>query len=140
MTSLPFPISGVCVRVKKNVGACGPYAHIVADFEPPGVGAEKLELLTTLPSSKLPSEFLPALREGLLEGLDGIAASVLITDGTYHAVDSSELGYRIAGEQAGQAALIGVGLLPKEAAAGLRWATWPGMPRPRPRAGERPQM
>ncbi|MEU3355168.1 hypothetical protein [Streptomyces sp. NPDC037389] len=139
MTRLPLPVSGVCVRVKMNVGACGPYAHIVADFEPPGAGVKELELLNTLASSKLPSEYLPALREGLLEGLDGIVASVLITDGTFHEVDSSELGYRIAGAQAGRAALIAAGLLPKEAAAGLRWATWPDKPRPEHRTGERPR-
>ncbi|MCC3773299.1 hypothetical protein [Streptomyces sp. UNOB3_S3] len=128
---LPVPVPGVCVRVKLNVGACGPYAHIVADFEPPGPGGG-LELLSLLPESRLPSEYLPSLREGLREGLDGVTAAVLVTDGSFHEVDSSELGYKIAGQQAGRAALIGAGLLPPETAATLRWATWPGMPRLRP--------
>ncbi|MEU8545771.1 hypothetical protein AB0C81_01980 [Streptomyces roseoverticillatus] len=127
---LPVPVADVCIRVKLNVGACGPYAHIVADFEPPGPGGG-LELLSLLPPRRLPAEYLPSLREGLLEGLGGVAAAVLVTDGSFHEVDSCELGYRIAGQQAGRAALIGAGLLPPEAAAGLGWATWPGMPRPR---------
>ncbi|WP_424892238.1 hypothetical protein [Streptomyces sp. XH2] len=131
MTSpLPIPVPDICVRVKLNVGACGPYAHIVADFEPPGPGGE-LELLSLLPESQLPSEYLPPLEEGLREGLDGVTAAVLITDGSFHDVDSCELGYKIAGQQAGRAALIGAALLPPEAAATLRWATWPGMPRRR---------
>ncbi|MFC4518299.1 hypothetical protein [Streptomyces ehimensis] len=125
---LPVPVPDVCVRVKLNASACGPYAHIVVDFEPPGPSGG-LELLSLLPERRLPSEYLPSLREGLGEGLDGVAATVLVTDGSFHDVDSSELGYKIAGQQAGRAALIGAGLLPSEAAATLRWATWPGMPR-----------
>lgn len=55
-----------------------------------------------------------------------MAAAVLLTGGTFHEVDSSEYGYRIAGQQAGRAALIGSGLLPAQGADALRWATWPG--------------
>lgn len=46
MTGLPVPVPGVRVRVKLNIGACGPYAHIVADFEPPGTD-DGLELLVS---------------------------------------------------------------------------------------------
>lgn len=47
-------------------------------------------------------------------------------DGTHQPVDSSEYGYKIAGQQAARAALIGAGLLLPEEADTLRWATWPG--------------
>lgn len=57
-----------------------------------------------------------ALRAGLLEGLRGVAAAVLLTDGTFHEVDSCERGYEIAGREAGRAALIGAGLLPPDQA------------------------
>ncbi|PJN38652.1 hypothetical protein CG747_21325 [Streptomyces sp. CB02959] len=127
MTGLPVPVPDVSVRVRLNVGACGPYAHIVAHFEPPGADGG-LELLSAVPQARLPREYLPALRTGLLEGLAGVDAAVLITDGTFHEVDSCELGYRIAGAQAGRAALIGAGLLPPEEAGALRWASWPGRP------------
>ncbi|WP_370418036.1 hypothetical protein AB8O64_04880 [Streptomyces sp. QH1-20] len=136
MTSLPVPVPSVCVRVKLNIGACGPYAHIVADFEPPGSGGG-LELLNAVPGKRLPAEYLPALRAGLLEGLGGVAATVLLTDGSFHEVDSCARGYEIAGHQAGRAALIGAGLLPPEEADTLRWATWPGRPRPRHRPRQR---
>jgi hypothetical protein len=129
MTDLPVPVSDVSVRVRRNIGACGPYAHVVANFEPPGPDGG-LELTSAVPVERLPAEYLPALRAGLLEGLGGVAARVLITDGTFHQVDSSELGYRIAGHEAGRAALIGAGLLPLEEAATLRWTTWPGRPAP----------
>ncbi|MFF5131001.1 hypothetical protein ACFY41_29270 [Streptomyces syringium] len=137
MTGLPVPVPGVCVRVKLNIGGCGPYAHIVADFEPPGPGGG-LELLNAVPGERLPAEYLPALRSGLLEGLGGVAAAVLLTGGSFHEVDSCARGYEIAGRQAGRAALIGAGLLPPEEADTLRWATWPDRPRPRHRRPQRP--
>ncbi|MFD9501322.1 hypothetical protein [Streptomyces sp. NPDC060035] len=108
-----------------SIGACGPYAHIVAHFEPPGSDAE-FELISVAPERQLPAEYLPALRAGLLEGLDGVAAAVLITEGSFSEVDSSEYGYRIAGRQAGRAALIASGLLPPAEGDDLRWADWPG--------------
>ncbi|MEU9112922.1 hypothetical protein AB0D04_14320 [Streptomyces sp. NPDC048483] len=129
MTGLPVPVPDVRVRVRMNVGSCGPYAHIDADFAPPGPDGG-LELLNAVPAARLPPEYLPALRVGLLEGLDGVAAAVLLKDGHYHEVDSSEFGYRIAGQQAGRAARIGAGLLPPEEADTLRWVTWPGRLRP----------
>ncbi|MET9646256.1 hypothetical protein [Streptomyces syringium] len=137
MTVLSVPVPGVCVRVKLNIGGCGPYAHIVADFEPPGPDGG-LELLNAVPGERLPAEYLPALRAGLLEGLGGVMAAVLLTDGSFHEVDSCARGYEIAGHQAGRAALIGAGLLPREEAGTLRWATWPGRPRPRHRPPQQP--
>ncbi len=136
--ALPVSVSDVCARVLMNIGACGPYAHFVARFEPPGAGGGP-ELLSAVPEDRLPPEFLPSVRAGLSEGLDGVAAAVLLTDGSFHAVDSSEYGYVIAGREAGRAALIGAGLLPAEEADALRWTTWPGKPRPKKRraAGRR---
>ncbi|WP_171167117.1 hypothetical protein [Streptomyces sp. I05A-00742] len=131
---LPVPVSGVRVCVRLNIGGCGPFACVVADFEPPGPEGG-LELLNAVPQRRLPHAYLPALREGLLEGLAGVGAAVLLTDGAFHDVDSSELGYRIAGREAGRAALVGAGLLPPEEAEGLRWAVWPGRPRPKRKQG-----
>ncbi|QTT75633.1 hypothetical protein J7W19_21625 [Streptomyces mobaraensis NBRC 13819 = DSM 40847] len=130
VTALPRAVPGIRVCVRLNLGGCGPYAHIVADVEPPGPGGG-LELVSAVPEELLPREHLPALREGLLEGLDGVAAAVLVTGGHYHDVDSCDLGYLIAGRQAGRAALVGAGLLPPGEAETLRWASWPGRPRPR---------
>ncbi|MEV5377662.1 hypothetical protein AB0L26_17040 [Streptomyces nondiastaticus] len=130
---LPVPVPGIRARVTLNIGGCGPYAHIVADFEPPGPGGAALELISVVPKRRLPKAMLPALREGLLEGLGGVGAAVLVTDGSFDEVSSWDLGYRMAGREAGRAALIGAGLLPPEAAGALRWTTWPGQPRPKRR-------
>ncbi len=130
MTGLPVPVPDVSVCVQMNRGCCGPFAHFVADFEPPGAEGE-LEVLSAVSERRLPAEFLPAIREGLAQGLGGVSAAVLLTDGYFHETDSWASAYRIGAEQAGRAALIGAGLLPKEEAEALRWVRWPGRPRPR---------
>ncbi|MEK2477389.1 hypothetical protein [Streptomyces noursei] len=130
MTVLPLPVRGVSVCVLMNRGGCGPFARFVADFEPPGSEGE-LELLSAVSEQRLPVEFLPAIREGLAQGLGGVSAAVLLTDGYFHETDSWASAYRIGAEQAGRAALIGAGLLPPEETEALRWVRWPGRPRPR---------
>lgn len=87
---------------------CGPYAYIVL--------------------------FLTAVWEGVREGLDGVAASVLLTDGGFHEADSRDAGYREAGLYAGRAALAGAGLGPPVEGRGRQIAVhYPGKPRPKPK-------
>ncbi|ARF52843.1 hypothetical protein [Streptomyces gilvosporeus] len=128
MVGLPVPVPGVRVCVVMNRGGCGPFACFDADFEPPG-GEGGLELLSAVPERQLPVEFLPAIREGLAQGLGDVSAAILLTDGYFHETDSWPSAYRIGAEQAGRAALIGAGLLPSEEAGSLRWVHWPGSPR-----------
>ncbi|MBT2451262.1 hypothetical protein J7F03_30175 [Streptomyces sp. ISL-43] len=127
---LPAPVYGVSARVVMQTG-CGPYAYIAADFEPPGPGG-LTEVLDAVPAGRLPEVYVPCVRAGILRGLEGVAASVLLTDAGFHDVDSSEYGYRLAGLEVGRAALVACGLLPPEEADSLRWARWPGRPRPWP--------
>ncbi|WP_158717076.1 hypothetical protein [Streptomyces rimosus] len=69
------------------------------DVIAPGAGGA-MELPSAAPEDRLPLEFVPSVRAGLLNGLNGVAAAVLLTDGTFHEVDSSEYGYAIAGREA----------------------------------------
>ncbi|MGW2558030.1 hypothetical protein ACWCXB_02050 [Streptomyces sp. NPDC001514] len=116
------------VRVRiQSVGACGPFARITVDFEPPAAGGEA-EFRNTVPEEDLPAEYLHALWVGLQGGLDGVAAVVTLTQGRHHEVDSSEYGFKLAGEMAGRAALVGAGLLPSEEAERLTKVSWPGKP------------
>ncbi|MER5482266.1 hypothetical protein ABT024_03485 [Streptomyces sp. NPDC002812] len=128
---LPVPVYGVTARVLMQT-SCGPYAYIAADFEPPGRDG-LTEVLNAVPADRrLPEVYASCVRAGIVRGLDGVAASVLLTDAHVHEVDSSEYGYRLAGLEAGRAALVASGLLPPEEADSLRWADWPGRPRPWP--------
>lgn len=115
---------------RRIIGSCGPFAKIVADFEPPGTPGET-EIFCTATEEQIPAEYLPAVADGLREGLGEVAAEVLITGGAFHDVDSSAYAYRMAGYEAGRAALVAAGLLPESAAAELRYATWPGRKRPK---------
>ncbi|MEU3301860.1 hypothetical protein ABZ729_18810 [Streptomyces sp. NPDC006678] len=135
MAGLPVPVHGV--RVAFQYICCGPFARLTADFEPPGDGDEP-DIVNTVPDELLPAEYLPAIRAGLLEGLDGVAARVRITDGRHHEVDSSEYGFKMAGRMAGRAALVGAGLLPPEEAEQLPKVTWPGKPALTEDRGRRP--
>ncbi|WP_351223187.1 hypothetical protein [Streptomyces sp. NPDC002133] len=128
MAGLPVPVRDVRVRIQ-CVGACGPFARLTADFEPPGESGEP-EFVNTVPEELLAAEYVPAIRAGLREGLDGVAARVRLTDGRHHEVDSSEYGFKTAGRMAARAALIGAGLLPPEEAEKLPKVTWPGKPKP----------
>ncbi|MFC8914530.1 hypothetical protein ACFT5C_02055 [Streptomyces sp. NPDC057116] len=110
MAGLPVPVRGIAVRYW-FVGACGPFALFDADFEPPGREGDS-EFLNLVPDRLLPAEYADALWEGIQEGLGGTSAAVLLTRGRYHEVDSSEWGFRQAGEMAGRAALVRAGLLP----------------------------
>ncbi|MFB7464574.1 hypothetical protein ACFCZ1_13930 [Streptomyces sp. NPDC056224] len=139
MTGLPAvsvhrAVPGVSVRVAMQTG-CGPYAYIVADVEPPGPGGES-EFLHTVPEERLPHAFPPAVWEGIGEGPDGVAATVLLTDGGFHEVDSRDHGYRPAGREAGRAALaaVGPGPAPRDQGRQIR-VNWPGKPRPKPGEG-----
>lgn len=127
---LPVSVRGVSVRVAMQVNR-GPYAYIAADFEPPGPGG-RTEILNAVRSCALPEQYVPCVRAGIERGLEGVAASVLLTDAGFHPADSSEYGYRLAGLEAGRAALVASGVLPPEEADSLRWAQWPGRGRPWP--------
>ncbi|MFJ3960160.1 hypothetical protein [Streptomyces sp. NPDC090036] len=63
MTGLPVSVPGVSDRVAMQTG-CGPYAYIVADFEPPGPDGES-EFRHTVADRRLPHDFLPAVWEGI---------------------------------------------------------------------------
>ncbi|WP_405678483.1 hypothetical protein OG239_28945 [Streptomyces sp. NBC_00868] len=98
--SINRAVPGVSVRVVMQTG-CGPYAYVVVDFEPPGPDGGQ-EFLYTVPDARLPHEFLPAVWEGIREGLGAVAATVLLTDGGFHEVDSRDYGYWLAGREAGE--------------------------------------
>ncbi|WP_371617965.1 hypothetical protein [Streptomyces sp. NBC_00454] len=127
---LPVSVRGVSVRVAMQANR-GPYAYIAADFEPPGPEG-RTEILSAVGASLLPEEYVSCVRLGIERGLEGVAAAVLLTDAGFHPADSSEYGYRLAGLEAGRAALVASGLLPPEEADSLRWAQWPGRGRPWP--------
>ncbi|MFW0860166.1 MAG: elongation factor G [Dehalococcoidia bacterium] len=92
---------------KKQTGGHGQYGHVLIRIEPlpRGTGFEFEERIV---GGAIPKNYIPAARKGIIEGIQegGLAKcpivdlKVTLYDGTYHAVDSSEIAFKIAGSHA----------------------------------------
>ena len=93
----------------KQSGGRGQYGHVRLRVEPRERGAG-FEFESELKGGVVPQEFVPAVEKGVKEALDkGVLAGypikdvrVIIYDGSYHEVDSSEAAFKIAGSMAFQ--------------------------------------
>lgn len=88
-------------KYKKQSGGKGQFAHVVFRIEPnPGGG---LEFVDHIKGGTIPREYIPAVEKGFREACDkGVYAGFpmvdvkfVLIDGGYHAVDSSEMAFRI---------------------------------------------
>jgi elongation factor G len=88
-------------RHVKQTGGKGQFAHTVMRLEPnPGKGFEFVEHIK---GGAIPSEFITSVKKGLEKSLDkGILAGypvvdvrVTLLDGSFHAVDSSDMAFQI---------------------------------------------
>ncbi len=89
---------------KKQTGGSGQYAKIAGIFEPlPTDAVETYEFVDAIVGGKIPREFIPScdkgfqeqLKKGLLIGAPVVGFRVTINDGAYHAVDSSDMAFKI---------------------------------------------
>ncbi len=89
---------------KKQTGGSGQYAKIGGYFEPLPVDAVEIyEFVDEIVGGKIPREFIPScdkgfqeqLKKGLLIGAQVVGFRAAINDGAYHAVDSSDMAFRI---------------------------------------------
>lgn len=91
----------------RQTGGRGQYGHCFVRVEPLGRG-EGYEWESEIKGGAIPSEFIPAVEKGIVEKMEnGILAGypmtdmkVVLYDGTYHDVDSSEVAFKIAGSMA----------------------------------------
>lgn len=94
---------------KKQTGGSGQYAKICGYFEPlPADAVETYEFVDEIVGGKIPREFIPScdrgfqeqLKKGLLIGFPVMGVRVVINDGAYHDVDSSDMAFRICAQTA----------------------------------------
>ncbi len=87
-------------KLSKQTGGRGQYAHIILRVEPSSDG--KFEFESKIVGGAIPIEFIPGIRRGIADTLNkGILADyqvvgvrVVLLDGSFHTVDSSEQAFR----------------------------------------------
>ncbi len=94
-------------RFIRQTGGRGQYGHVWLEIEPLGRG-EGFEFEDRTKGGVIPKEFIPAVEKGVREAVEsGVLAGypivdlrVVVVDGSYHEVDSSELAFKIAASMA----------------------------------------
>jgi elongation factor G len=102
------PVRDLSYRHVKQTGGRGQYAHVVIDVEPTSGDGGGYEFVNKIVGGKIPREYIPAVDAGIQEALSsGVLAGypmvdvrVILHDGSYHEVDSSEMAFKIAGSMA----------------------------------------
>ncbi|MBR3539394.1 MAG: elongation factor G [Eubacterium sp.] len=95
-------------KYKKQTGGHGQYGHVKMTFEPSGDMDTPYIFEETVVGGAVPKNYFPAVEKGLdesvkkgpLAGYPVIGVKAVLYDGSYHAVDSSELAFKVATQQA----------------------------------------
>ena len=88
----------------KQSGGHGQYAHIVLEIEPLQEG-KGFEFVNKIVGGVIPREYIPAVQKGIIDamregpyaGFPVVNVRCTLIDGSFHAVDSSEMAFRTAG-------------------------------------------
>jgi elongation factor G len=91
---------------KKQTGGSGQYAKVVGYIEPLEVG--DYEFVNEIHGGRIPTEYIPAcdkgfrssLEKGSLIGFPIVGVRAVLTDGSFHAVDSSDMAFQTASRAA----------------------------------------
>jgi elongation factor G len=94
-------------RYVRQTGGRGQYGHVVISLEPTGQGGG-YEFVDKIKGGDIPREYIPAVDAGIQEAMEGgilagyplVDVRVILTYGSYHEVDSSEMAFKIAGSMA----------------------------------------
>jgi elongation factor G len=99
------------IKHKKQSGGSGQYAHIVGKMSPIPEDAETSETFLfeeKIVGGTIPTQYIPAIEKGFRASLDKgpvagfpvVGLSILVDDGSFHTVDSSDLAFRICAQTA----------------------------------------
>lgn len=91
----------------RQSGGRGQYGHVWIDVEPLERG-KGFEFVNKIVGGSIPREYVPAVEKGIKEAMVGgvlagypvVDCKVILFDGSYHEVDSSEMAFKIAGSMA----------------------------------------
>ncbi len=89
---------------KKQTGGSGQYAHVVGHMEPlPEDAPEPFVFENKVTGGRIPSEYIPSVEKGFrdslhkgpLAGFEVLGVKMILEDGSYHDVDSSDMAFQI---------------------------------------------
>jgi len=89
---------------KKQTGGAGQFAHIVGKLVPLSLDAEEdYEFENVVTGGRIPTEYIPSVDKGFqmarsrgpLAGFEVVGTKMILEDGSYHPVDSSDLAFQI---------------------------------------------
>ncbi len=91
----------------RQSGGRGQYGHVLLRVEPRERG-EGFKFESEIKGASIPENFIPAIEKGVKEAMEkGVVAgfplvdmNVVVFDGSYHEVDSSDMAFKIAGSMA----------------------------------------
>ncbi|MBS8273552.1 elongation factor G [Thalassospira tepidiphila] len=102
-------------RYKKQTGGHGQFGDVAIDIRPLGRG-EGFEFSEQIVGGAIPRQYIPAVEKGVRDGLRSgpfgfpvVDIAVTLTDGSFHAVDSSDQAFQMAGRIAISEALKSAG-------------------------------
>jgi elongation factor G len=92
---------------RKQTGGHGQYGHVLLELEPLPRGGG-FEFAKKIVGGAIPHNYIPSVekgvneakQEGVLAGYPVVDVKVSLYDGSFHAVDSSDIAFKIAGAQA----------------------------------------
>jgi len=92
---------------KKQSGGHGQYGHVWLQLDPLAPGGN-FEFVDSIFGGSVPRQYIPAVEKGVRDALTGgilagypmVDVKVTLCDGSYHAVDSSEMAFKVASAMA----------------------------------------
>lgn len=98
---------------KKQTGGAGQYGHVHLELEP--LPESDFEFVEQVVGGSVPRSFFPAVEKGIREALQSgpmagfpvVNVKAILTDGSYHDVDSNEMAFKIAAKEAFKKAVLG---------------------------------
>ena len=88
----------------KQSGGKGHYGHVVLQIRPSTTAGTSFTFENKLKGEVIPKEFIPSIKEGIKEAIEigvlcgypVINVDVVLTDGSFHPVDSNDIAFKIA--------------------------------------------